>query len=534
MALRQTGDLLRDDTALEAGVHGDLTQRGLRGGEHDVRADHLVVVQALHLGGLGGLQQCDTAAGHDALLNRGLGVADGVLDAVLALLQLHLGGGADLDDGHAAGQLREALLQLLAVVVGVGVLDLAADLGDAALDLSLRAIAVDDGALVLGDDDLAGPAQQVEGDGLERQADLLGDHLAASQDGDVAQHGLAAVAEARGLDGDGLEGAAQLVDDQAGQGLALDILGHHQQRLPGLHDLLQHGKEVLQGGDLGVDDQDVGIVEGGLHPLRVGDEVRGDVALVEAHALGQFEFQPEGVGLLDGDHAFLADLVHGLGDDLADAGIGGGDRRGGGDLLLGLDVDGQPGQLLGDGGDGGLDALLQGHRVGAGGDVAQTLADHCLGHDGGGGGAVAGDVIGLLGDFLDQLCADLLVGIVQLDLLGDGDAVIGDGGGAPLLLEHDIAALGAEGDLDRVCEGVHAPLEAAASLFVEFDELCHGVSGILPSSRGGAPESCCLVRQEQCPRRTALGLTNPTSSTRRSRVPTTVLALHQGECKEQT
>jgi len=40
-----------------------------------------------------------------------------VLDAVLLLLELHLGGCTDLDDGHAAGQLREALLELLAVVV---------------------------------------------------------------------------------------------------------------------------------------------------------------------------------------------------------------------------------------------------------------------------------------------------------------------------------------------------------------------------------------------------------------------------------
>jgi hypothetical protein len=48
-------------------------------------------------------------------------VADGVLDAVLLLLELDLGGRADLDDGHAAGQLGETLLELLAVPVGVGV-----------------------------------------------------------------------------------------------------------------------------------------------------------------------------------------------------------------------------------------------------------------------------------------------------------------------------------------------------------------------------------------------------------------------------
>ena len=56
------------------------------------------------------------------------------------------------------------------------------------------------------------------------------------------------------------------------------------------------------------------------------------------------------------------------------------------------------GQLLGelvfdvlDGlGDGLVDAALDGHRVGAGGDVAQAFLVDRQGQDGGGGGAVAG------------------------------------------------------------------------------------------------------------------------------------------------
>ena len=63
--------------------------------------------------------QRDATTGDDALLDGRLRVANGVLDAVLALLELDLGGRADLDDRNAAGQLGQALLQLLAVVVGV-------------------------------------------------------------------------------------------------------------------------------------------------------------------------------------------------------------------------------------------------------------------------------------------------------------------------------------------------------------------------------------------------------------------------------
>ena len=40
----------------------------------------------------------------------------GVVEAVFLLLHLDLRSGADIDDGHAAGQLGKTLLKLLAVV----------------------------------------------------------------------------------------------------------------------------------------------------------------------------------------------------------------------------------------------------------------------------------------------------------------------------------------------------------------------------------------------------------------------------------
>ena len=148
-----------------------------------------------------GAQQGHAAAGDDAFFHGGAGGVQGVFDAGLLLLHFDFGGGADLDHGHAAGQLGHALLQLLAVVVAGGFLDLDADLLDAGLDVGGSAGAVDDGGVFLAHFDALGLAQVGQGDLLERQADFFGDHLAAGQDGDVFQHGLAAVAEARGLDG---------------------------------------------------------------------------------------------------------------------------------------------------------------------------------------------------------------------------------------------------------------------------------------------------------------------------------------------
>ena len=95
-----------------------------------------------------------------------------------------------------------------------------------------------------------------------------------------------------------------------------------------------------------------------------------------------------------------------------------------------------------------LNAARQGHRVMAGRDHLEAFAVDGLGENGGGGGAVAGHVAGLAGGFLDELGAHVLVGVGQLDLLGDGDAVLGDGGAAPALVEDGVAAARPQGAAD--------------------------------------------------------------------------------------
>ena len=153
------------------------------------------------------------------------------------------------------------------------------------------------------------------------------------------------------------------------------------------------------------------------------------------------------LAFFDRDHAVLADLQERVGQHVADRRIVvAGDRGDLHDLLLVLLVD-RRGQLR-DGFDdrvGGLgDAARQGHRIGAGGDHLQAFPEDRLGQHGGGRGAVAGHVVGLAGGFLDELGAQVLVRVVQLDVFGDGHAVLGDLGRAPALVEHGVAAARAE------------------------------------------------------------------------------------------
>ena len=169
--------------------------------------------------------------------------------------------------------------------------------------------------------------------------------------------------------------------------------------------------------------------------------------------------RPRRLALLDGDDAVLADLVHHLGDDLADLRIRGRDRGDGRDLLAAVDVDLVLLELGDDRLDGLLDAALDDHRVGPGGHDAEALGDHRLAEDDRGGRAVAGDVVGLGRDFLEELRAHVLERVVELDVASDRDAVVGDRRRAELLVEDDVAALRTDRDLDGVGELVDAALE---------------------------------------------------------------------------
>ena len=155
-----------------------------------------------------------------------------------------------------------------------------------------------------------------------------------------------------------------------------------------------------------------------------------------------------------------------------DLGVTGGDGTDGSDLLLGLD---RLGLLLhlGDGGvDGLVDAATDGQRVGASGDVAQTVVDDGLSEQGCGGGAVTHGVVGLGGNLLHQLSTHVLDVVLELDLLGDRNAVVGDGRSTERALQRNVATLGAHGDGNGVGQSVDALGKLSAGIGVERNVLC--------------------------------------------------------------
>ncbi len=127
-------------------------------------------------------------------------------------------------------------------------------------------------------------------------------------------------------------------------------------------------------------DEDTGVLEHGLHPLGIGDEVRRQVAPVELHPLDDVQGRLDHLCFLDGDDAVLAHLLHGVGDQIADHLVAVG--RDGSDLcdllplLRGLGESLELGynhlhRLV--------DPPLQGHGVGAGRHVLHPLAEDGFG-----------------------------------------------------------------------------------------------------------------------------------------------------------
>src|SRR5436309_1257169 len=487
--------LVEHDRALGAGVVRDPAQRLHDRLLHDLDAEALVVRNVELVEHRAGADERHAAARHDALLDRGPRRVERVLDARLLLLHLDLGRRPDAHDRHAADQLGEPLLELLAVVVRGGLLDLRPDLLDAALDVALLAGAAADGGVVLVDHAALAAPEVLERDVLELHAELYRDHAAAGQDADVLEHRLAAVTEARGLHAHARERASDLVDHQGGERLALQILRDDEEWLAGTGHLLEQREQVLHCRDLLLVNQDVDVLVDGLHAVRVGDEVGTQISAVELHALDHLELRVEALRLLDRDHALLPHLAHRLGDDLADGRVVvGGDGADLRDLLLLFGGLGERLELLHDRLDRLVDAALERHRVVAGDHHLEALGEDGACEHGGRRRPVARHVGGLGGDLLHHLRPHVLELVFQLDLLRHRDAVLGHGGSAERLVEHHVAAAGHERHRHRIGQDVHAAEDLLARVLAELHQLCcHVVS---PSSAFDHAEDVLLAHDE--------------------------------------
>ena len=119
-------DLLEHNRAFVAGIASDLAQRLFAGAANDVDTDLFVTHGLETIECLSGAQESNATTRNDTFFNGSARGMQGILDASFLFLHLGFGGSTDLDDGHTTGELGQALLELLAVVVGGGFVDLCA------------------------------------------------------------------------------------------------------------------------------------------------------------------------------------------------------------------------------------------------------------------------------------------------------------------------------------------------------------------------------------------------------------------------
>jgi len=112
-ALAHFGDYGR---AFDAAVHRDLPEWLLERTPYDVHAELLLFRDDERFQGRQRTQQRHAAAWDNALFDGRPGRVQRIIDAILALSHFRFGAGTYADDGDAAKELREALLQLALLV----------------------------------------------------------------------------------------------------------------------------------------------------------------------------------------------------------------------------------------------------------------------------------------------------------------------------------------------------------------------------------------------------------------------------------
>ena len=132
--------------------------------------------------------------------------------------------------------------------------------------------------------------------------------------------------------------------------------------------------------------------------LHIRDEVQADELTVEPHPSRDLDLTIDDPAFLDSDDTLLADLLHGLRDEVADVDTPvHGDRRDLGDLGCGGHREEDDDAV-----DGGLGAVAEVHGVSPRCDVLDALFVDGTGEGGGGGCAVAGHLVRLLCEELDE------------------------------------------------------------------------------------------------------------------------------------
>ena len=91
-----------------------------------------------------------------------------------------------------------------------------------------------------------------------------------------------------------------------------------------------------------------------------------------------------------------------------------------------------------------VDTAFHLHGVGTSSDIFHASIDDGGSEEGGSSSTITSDIVGFGGSFFDELGTHVFKWVFEFDLLGDGNTIMKNSGGAPFFVYGDISAFGTE------------------------------------------------------------------------------------------
>ena len=419
------------------------------------------------------MNQSSTAASYNAFLHCCLCCRQCILHTQLLFLHFCFCCRTNLDYSYAAGKLCQSFLIFFLIKCGICFFHALFDLCDTRFDGSLVTRTVcDDGCFLFHTNCFRG-TQHIQGCILQGNANLLGDNLTACQCRDICQLCFSSFTVAGCLYRNAGEYITQLVHNQSCQNLAFYVLCNQKQLSACLHYLLQNRQDFLNIGNFLICNQNQRLLQNRYHLIHIRRHVCGKIPSVELHPFYQSQLCFHGLGFLNGDNAVICNLIHCFRNHLADFLIPCGDCRYvcnvlacGNGLAHSLDFCNSCFRCL-------LHPASENNRVCACRNILQTLLNHCLCQNGRCCSTVAGNIICLCRNLFYQLCAHVFIGVFQLDILCNGNAVVCNQGRSEFSVQNHVSALGPQCYLYCICQLIHTCRHCVSGIGAVFDFFCH-------------------------------------------------------------
>ena len=243
---------------------------------------------------------------------------------------------------------------------------------------------------------------------------------------------------------------------------------------------LQQRQNILHSADFLICNQNLSIIQNSFHLIGVRYHIGRNVATIKLHALNHLTGGLSGLGLLNGNHAVSGYLFHSLSNQFANHLVCSGNSCHTGDIIAAADC---LALCLNTGHSrvhSGLNTILHYHGVSTGSHILHAFAYQRLGQQCSGGGTVTGIIVSLGRNFLYQLSAHVLKGLLQLNFFCNGYTVVGNQRCAVLFVQHHIAPLGTKGNFNSIGQLVNTRLQRLAGVLTVNNIFCH--NGIPPYS----------------------------------------------------